>query len=64
MTIQDTPNFAAWSNANLANFANESYHRLRAQEEAIEQLRLDLRTAMQRIRELTTQAPNTGDDWK
>jgi len=53
----DTPNFAAWSLANLSNFATEAYVRMQQQEAAIEQLRLDLRSAMQELRKHQ-------DDWK
>jgi hypothetical protein len=56
----DMPNFEAWSHTNLANFSKESYTRLQLQEEAIEQLRLDLRAAMNEIRTLSTNK----DDWK
>ena len=48
--MQDTPNFAAWSNENLAKFALEAYLRMQAQQDAIEQLRGDLKDAMIEIR--------------
>ena len=48
--MQDTPNFAAWSNENLAKFALEAYLRLQAQQDALEQLRGDLKDAMQLVR--------------
>ena len=48
--MQDLPNFAAWSNENLAKFALEAYLRLQAQQDAIEQLRGDLKDAMQLVR--------------
>lgn len=44
------PNFAAWSNENLANFAFEAYLRLQTQQDTIEQLRGDLKDAMQLVR--------------
>ena len=50
--MQNTPNFAAWSNENLAKFALEAYLRLQAQQEAIEQLRGDLKDAMKLVRQL------------
>jgi len=53
----DTPNFAAWSLENLSNFARDSYIRMQEQEAAIEQLRLDLKAAMQELRKYQ-------DDWK
>ena len=51
--MNDTPNFAAWTNENLAKFALDAYLRLQAQQDAIEQLRGDLRDAMQLIRART-----------
>ena len=51
--MQDLPNFAAWSNENLAKFALEAYTRLQAQQDAIEQLRGDLKDAMQLVRAST-----------
>jgi hypothetical protein len=46
----DLPNFAAWSNENLAKFAVDAYLRMQAQQDAIEQLRGDLKDAMIEIR--------------
>ena len=51
--MNDTPNFAAWDNNTLAKFALDAYLRLQAQQDAIEQLRGDLRDAMQLIRART-----------
>ena len=51
--MQDLPNFAAWSNENLAKFALEAYLRLQVQQDAIEQLRGDLKDAMQLVRAST-----------
>jgi hypothetical protein len=48
--MQNTPNFAAWTNENLAKFALEAYLRLQAQQDALEQLRGDLKDAMKEIR--------------
>lgn len=50
--MNDTPNFSAWTNENLAKFALEAYVRLQAQQDAIEQLRSDLKDAMQLIRQI------------
>ncbi len=50
--MQDLPNFSAWSNENLAKFALEAYQRMQAQQEAIEQLRGDLKDAMRLVRQL------------
>ena len=40
--MSDLPNFAAWNHETLAKFALDSYLRMQAQQEAIEQLRGDL----------------------
>lgn len=50
--MNDLPNFAAWTNENLAKFATEAYLRLQAQQDALEQLRGDLRDAMKEVRRL------------
>jgi hypothetical protein len=44
------PNFAAWDRQLLDKFATEAYLRLQQQEEALEQLRLDLKDAMKLLR--------------
>lgn len=56
--MSDLPNFAAWSNENLAKFALEAYLRLQVQQEAIEQLRLDVHDAMNQVRRLTVTISN------
>jgi hypothetical protein len=48
----DIPNFAAWSNENLAKFASESYERMQAQQEAIMQMQGDFKDAMAQLRQL------------
>ena len=50
--MNDQPNFAAWTNENLAKFAADAYKRLQDQQEALEQLRGDLRDAMKEIRRI------------
>jgi len=40
--ILDLPNFAAWSNKNLADFAVEAYIRLQEQQEIIQEQSLKL----------------------
>ena len=54
--LKPTPNFAAWSNENLANFAAEAYVRMQEQEWAIEQCQRDLKDAMVEIRRLLWEA--------
>ena len=46
------PAFDTWSQENLAKFATEAYLRLQAQQDALEQLRGDLRDAMKEIRRI------------
>ena len=48
----DMPNFAAWSNENLAKFASDSYERMQAQQEAIMQMQGDFKDAMAQLRQL------------
>jgi hypothetical protein len=45
-----TPNFYVWQQETLARFATETYARMRELEEANEQLRLDLKDAMNLLR--------------
>ena len=47
---KDTPNFAAWSNENLAKFAKEAYARMQEQQEEIEHLKLDAKAALEAAR--------------
>jgi hypothetical protein len=48
--LNDLPNFAAWERQTLDKFALDAYLRLQQQQEALEQLRGDLRDAMQLLR--------------
>ena len=48
--MSDLPNFAAWERTTLDRFALDAYLRLQAQQEALEQLRGDLRDAMNLLR--------------
>ena len=49
MIKTDLPNFAAWSNKNLADFATEVYLKLQEQQETIEQQNLMLLAVKQLI---------------
>jgi hypothetical protein len=51
--MDDLPNFAAWERTTLDKFALDAYLRLQAQQEALEQLRQDLRDAMKLLRSAT-----------
>lgn len=59
--MNDIPNFAAWSNENLANFAKDSYLRMQQQQDAIMQLRGDLKDAMVELRKHTGNGLNMGN---
>lgn len=48
--MTDLPNFSAWERTTLDKFALDAYLRLQAQQEALEQLRQDLRDAMKLLR--------------
>jgi hypothetical protein len=48
--LNDLPNFSAWERQTLDKFALDAYIRLQQQQEALEQLRQDLRDAMQLLR--------------
>jgi len=50
--MKELPNFAAWSNKNLANFCTDAYIRMQEQQEAIEQLRQNWKDAMEITRQL------------
>jgi hypothetical protein len=47
---KDLPNFAAWSNKNLADFCTEAYIRMQEQQEEIEHLKLDAKAALEAAR--------------
>jgi hypothetical protein len=50
--ISQMPEFAAWSHENLARFAEESYVRLKQQQEALEQATANFKDAMAELRKL------------
>lgn len=61
--MNDDPKFhslAAWSNQNLVRFAQDAYLRMNQDFKTIEQLRLDLKDAMEIIRKLNCAAGNAG----
>ena len=59
--MNDIPNFAAWSNENLAKFAKDSYLRMQQQQDAIMQLRGDLKDAMVELRKQAGDRLNMGN---
>lgn len=52
--MDDLPNFAAWNAETLTKFATDAYKRMQQQQEAMEQMRNDLKTAMENYRKLLT----------
>jgi len=50
MDKKDIPNFAAWSNKNLADFCTEAYIRMQEQQEALEQAQGNFKDAMNELR--------------
>ena len=59
--MNDIPNFAAWSNENLAKFAKDSYLRMQVQQDAIMQLQGDFKDAMVELRKQTGDRLNMGN---
>ena len=55
--MSDLPNFAAWSNKNLADFAVEAYLKMQEQQDYIMQLQGDFKDAMVELRKLTGSLP-------
>ena len=55
-TMDNLPNFAAWTNENLAKFATEAYVRMQEQQNAIEQYQGDLKDAMAQLRKAMWEA--------
>ena len=49
-TTKDVPNFAAWSNQNLADFCTEAYMRMQEMQEENEHLKLDAKAALEAAR--------------
>ena len=57
--MSNRPNFATWSQANLAKFAEEAYTKLCEQDDIIQQLQCDLKTAIEAYRNLSKQIPES-----
>ena len=51
----NNPDFASWNQGNLVNFALEAYLKLQRQDEEIQQLRIDLKDAINAYRQLVKQ---------
>jgi len=50
--LADGPDFASWKQETLAQIAGEMYEKMREQEDQLEQLRQDLKTALEAYRAL------------
>jgi hypothetical protein len=59
--MNDIPNFAAWSNENLAKFAAEAYLKMQEQQDYIMQLQGDFKDAMVELRKLTSNRLDVGN---
>jgi hypothetical protein len=60
--VSNKPDFATWSQANLAKFAEEAYAKLCEQDDMIQHLQCDLKTAIEAYRTLTMQMPESQSD--
>jgi hypothetical protein len=60
--MTNKPDFSTWSQANLAKFAEEAYAKLCEQDDMIQQLQCDLKTAIEAYRTLTMQMPESQSD--
>jgi hypothetical protein len=56
--MNDIPNFAAWSNADLAQFAVEAYLRMQELAYDLEQERLNSKGALEMARKLLVEKDN------
>jgi hypothetical protein len=56
--IKDIPNFAAWSNQNLADFAVDAYIRMQELAYDLEQERLNAKAALEMARKLLLEKDN------
>ena len=57
--MTNMPHFQIWSQANLAKFAQEAYAKLCEQDDYIQQLQCDLKTAIEAYRALN-KSPSAG----
>ena len=56
--MNDIPNFAAWSNKNLADFAVDAYLRMQELAYDLEQERLNSKAALEMARKLLVEKDN------
>jgi hypothetical protein len=57
--MSNRPNFATWNQANLTKFADEAYTKLCEQDDMIQHLQCDLKTAIEAYRTLSKQMPES-----
>ena len=57
--MTNRPDFATWSQANLVKFAGDAYAKLCEQDDYIQQLQCDLKTAIEAYRNLSKQIPES-----
>lgn len=60
--MTNMPEFQTWSQTNLAKFAHESYAKLCQQDDIIQQLQCDLKTAIEAYRTLSKQIDESQTD--
>jgi len=60
--MTNRPDFSTWNQANLVKFAGEAYTKLCEQDDMIQQLQCDLKTAIEAYRTLTMQMPESQSD--
>jgi hypothetical protein len=57
--MSNKPDFSTWNQANLAKFAGEAYTKLCEQDDMIQHLQCDLKTAIEAYRTLSKQMPES-----
>jgi len=57
--MTNRPDFTTWSQFNLLKFADEAYAKLCEQDDIIQQLQCDLKTAIEAYRTLSKQMPES-----
>jgi hypothetical protein len=57
--MTNRPDFSTWNQANLVKFAGEAYAKLCEQDDYIQHLQCDLKTAIEAYRTLTKQMPES-----
>jgi hypothetical protein len=57
--MTNRPDFSTWNQANLVKFAGEAYTKLCEQDDMIQHLQCDLKTAIEAYRTLSKQMPES-----